>query len=306
MMKTIKNGSSGTEVKILQHALGYGNQNGISDRNFESFVRKYQSNNDLIADGIAGKNTWTKVFSEAPLINEGSRGSWVSVWQLILGSVTVDGIFGAKTKRATKTYQASSGLSADGIVGKRTWASVINTVVNDKPTTGTNTKKPVDYKQYDRRWGKVVYTQNNTHNKKQTIKNSGCGVTAGADVVATFWDKSVTPKTLAQYSVANGYRTKNSGTAWPFFRALAQKYKASKFVQTSSYTTAKNALGEGAIVVVSVGPSIFTKNGHFITWWKSEGGYNYVNDPASASSSRAKNLEKHIRNAAKQFFIFWK
>ena len=95
-MKTIKNGSSGTEVKILQHALGYGNQNGIFDRNFESFVRKYQSNNDLIADGIAGKNTWTKVFSEAPLIKEGSRGSWVSVWQLILGSVVADGIFGAR------------------------------------------------------------------------------------------------------------------------------------------------------------------------------------------------------------------
>lgn len=306
-MKTIRNGSSGTEVKILQYALGYGNQSGIFDTNFEAFVRKYQSNNGLVVDGIVGQNTWAKVFNEAPLIKYGSRGAWISVWQLILGSVVEDGIFGAKTRAATKTYQSSSGLAADGIVGKNTWASVINTVVKEIPkTTGTNTTKPVDYKQYDSKWGSVVYTQNNTYNRKQTIKNSGCGVTAAADVVATFWDKSVNPKILAQYSVANGYRTKNSGTAWSFFKAIAQKYKASKFIQTASYTTAKNALGEGAIVVVSVGPSIFTKNGHFITWWKSEDGYNYVNDPASAASSRAKNLEKHIKNAAKQFFIFWR
>ena len=93
---------------------------------------------------------------------------------------------------------------------------------------------------------------NNTYNKSQTISNSGCGPTAAANIVATWWDSSVTPKTLAELSVKHGYRTKNSGTAWDFFKFVAEKYGASKFVKTSSYTTAEAAIKEGAYVVCSV------------------------------------------------------
>lgn len=303
-MTTLKKNDSGNEVLILQKAFNYEKSDGIFDSSLENFVKTYQSNNNLTSDGIVGAKTWAKIFESAPTIRKGDKNRWVHVWQLVLGTTTADGIFGSNTKSATKTKQAALGLSADGVVGPLTWNAAINGV--ETTGAGTTNSKPVDYKQYDSRWAKVVYTQNNTYNKKQTIKSGGCGVTSAADVVATFWDKTITPVEMAKYSVDHGYRTKNSGTAWGFFKSIANKYGASKFVQTGSYSTAKSALSTGAIVVVSVGPSIFTKGGHYIVWWKSEDGYNYVNDPASASSSRAKNLEKHIKNAAKQFFCFWK
>ena len=306
-MKLIKVGDENRDVKIAQVALGFSHTDGLFSADFKAFVREFQKNNGLTADGIIGALTWDKIREKASTIRFGAQGSWVKVWQLFLGNLTTDGIFGKNTLRATKTFQGANNLTMDGIVGKNTWGKAFGKQENEStPLSGTNTKKPVDYKQYDKRWGSIRYTANNTYNPKQTIKNSGCGPTAMANVVATFWDKNVTPDKLASWSVANGYRTLNSGTSWGFYKAIAQKYKSSKFIQTTSYATAKSALKNGALIVVSVGPSIFTKKGHFITWWKSEGGYNYVNDPASNSSSRAKNLEKHIQNAAKQYFIFYK
>ncbi|HMC09271.1 MAG TPA: peptidoglycan-binding protein [Actinomycetota bacterium] len=39
--------------------------------------------------------------------------------------VVVDGIFGPKTEDAVKAFQRSRGLTADGIVGNRTWPALI-------------------------------------------------------------------------------------------------------------------------------------------------------------------------------------
>ena len=38
--------------------------------------------------------------------------------------VAVDGRFGAATERAIKAFQASVGLTADGIVGPQTWVAL--------------------------------------------------------------------------------------------------------------------------------------------------------------------------------------
>jgi hypothetical protein len=55
------------------------------------------------------------------LLQYGSHGEDVARWQRIV-HVTPDGIFGAKTYRATLVWQRSHGLVADGIVGPKTWA----------------------------------------------------------------------------------------------------------------------------------------------------------------------------------------
>lgn len=305
-MTTIRKGSKGTEVKVLQYFLNT-SADGIFGKNTEALVVGFQKKEGLAADGIVGPASWAKIAEKMPTIRVGSTGNAVKAWQAIV-NVAEDGEFGNKTKAATIAYQTAAKLTPDGVVGPKTWKQALTgtTITPAAGGAGASNGKPVDYKQYDSKWASVVYTKNNKYNKSQTIKNSGCGPTAMADIVATWWDKNVTPVTLAALSVANGYRTENSGTAWGFFKFCANKYGASKFIQTSSYTTAVNALKDGAYVVASMGPGLYTKGGHYICWWKTDGTYNYVNDPASAASSRAKSACKIIKTQAKQFFIFYK
>src|SRR5262245_28832051 len=57
----------------------------------------------------------------------GVVGPDVQAWQAFLAAKginpgPIDGIFGAKTRQATITFQAQHGLSADGIAGKNTFA----------------------------------------------------------------------------------------------------------------------------------------------------------------------------------------
>lgn len=301
-MKELKRGNKGVEVKILQLFLNI-DVDGIFGPKTEAAVKNFQRSVGHIQLGTITQNDWNTIAAMMPLIKYGYTGNEVKIWQLILG-IEADGEFGPKTKASTRTYQAAANLEVDGVVGPKTWAYAFDTT-HVQPHE-TIVAKPIDYKQYDSRWSSVIYTKNNTYNKSQTIKSSGCGPTAMADIVATWWDTSVTPVAMASLSVANGYRTTNSGTAWGFFKFIAQKYKASKFIQTSNYSTALNAIENGALIICSMGPGLYTTGGHYILWWKTDGTYNYVNDPASASSSKSKSKVNIIKTQAKQFFIFYR
>lgn len=57
---------------------------------------------------------------KAQFITQGSTGTWVKIWQSIIG-VDVDGSFGPITSEYTKRFQASHGLDADNNVGPLTW-----------------------------------------------------------------------------------------------------------------------------------------------------------------------------------------
>lgn len=55
-----------------------------------------------------------------PLIRRGDTGKLVKMWQIAIG-VNVDGDFGPATEAATLKVQKNLGVSADGIVGEKTW-----------------------------------------------------------------------------------------------------------------------------------------------------------------------------------------
>ena len=66
---------------------------------------------------------------EAAVLKQGSTGSLVRTvqtklkrWGYYDGSV--DGIYGSKTKKAVVYFQKKNGLTADGIVGKKTFAAL--------------------------------------------------------------------------------------------------------------------------------------------------------------------------------------
>ena len=66
-----------------------------------------------------------------PVLRQGSSGAETQHVQNQLNNhgtsppLTVDGIFGPKTRQAVTTFQADNGLEADGVVGKRTWAKLL-------------------------------------------------------------------------------------------------------------------------------------------------------------------------------------
>jgi len=67
-MNTLKNGSRGTQVKVLQWLLnegGYdcGTADGIFGKKTLAAVKAYQKAEGLAVDGICGKNTWTKILA---------------------------------------------------------------------------------------------------------------------------------------------------------------------------------------------------------------------------------------------------
>lgn len=311
-MITLKNKSVGTEVKILQTFLEV-DVDGKFGPKTEAMLNIWKQQLGINPNGEMTEIDWNMLSKTLPTIRKGDKNKFVKMWQLFLG-IDDDGIFGSGTKASTIAYQSTVGLAPDGVVGSTTWQKAFNGEAQKITTSSTYTSntpgkkniQPKNFKQYDSKWGSVVYTKNGTYNKKQTIRNSGCGPTSMADIVATWWDSTATPKTLAALAVSKGYRTTNSGTAWGFFKYCANKYGASKFVQTTSFATAEAAIKDGAYVVCSMKPGLFTKGGHFICWWWTDGKYNYTNDPASAASKRAKQEIKYIKNECKQYFIFYK
>lgn len=91
------------------------------------------------------------------IITAGTKGSAVTQLQAILG-VKADGVFGAKTKAALKSWQKAHGLKADGIFGPKTQAAmtksltpsngfkptIVSTVTLKAGSTGTQVKQLQD------------------------------------------------------------------------------------------------------------------------------------------------------------------
>jgi peptidoglycan hydrolase-like protein with peptidoglycan-binding domain len=133
----LRQGASGEVVKQLQSALkdlGYdvGAVDGKFGAQTERAVKAFQKAQGIAADGVVGAITWLNI-DEAdtsnPTIRKGSHGNPVRRAQkrLTLGGWDtggVDGIFGAKTEAAVKRFQRDNGLTADGVVGPRTWDKI--------------------------------------------------------------------------------------------------------------------------------------------------------------------------------------
>lgn len=80
-----------------------------------------------------------------PTLRRGNQGDEVADLQMLLNSkfgydLEVDGNFGKATETAVKDFQKKHGLTADGVVGKKTWAAlgVSPEIVNPPADNGGN------------------------------------------------------------------------------------------------------------------------------------------------------------------------
>ena len=77
-----------------------------------------------------------------PIVRRGSKGNYVFIAQDDLNTLGfrtggLDGVFGTQTYNAVRSYQASRGLSVDGIIGCNTWRSLQENVVGTGKTSTT-------------------------------------------------------------------------------------------------------------------------------------------------------------------------
>ena len=304
MILKLNSGSNSKQaVRAYRLLMGFSMEDSFTVA-LQTATKNFQKEHGLEADGIAGPKTLAALAETLPEVKykDYSGSVYVRAVQALV-SAAVDGKYGGNTRANVIAFQTTAGLERTGEISKNDWLALWDCpYTRTGKSSGTNTKQPVDYKQGDKRWGSVVYTS--CGNKKQTIANSGCGPTSMADIMATWIDKNITPREMCAYAVKNGYRTKNSGTAWGFFKSIAKAYGFTGFVQTKSMATARAALRDGALVVASMGPGYWTKGGHFICLWKTDDTCMYANDPAS--SSRKKQKLKAFEEQRKQFFIFYK
>lgn len=132
----IMRGSENSYVKIAQYLLnlrGYPlDTDGVFGNNTQAATIEFQKFNGLTADGIIGKQSWSKLVLQSPsiyILKKGSTGSAVQYLQYKLLSklypLDADGIFGSETENAVKLFQTESGLVPDGIVGPITFSALL-------------------------------------------------------------------------------------------------------------------------------------------------------------------------------------
>ncbi|WP_088104932.1 peptidoglycan recognition protein family protein [Halalkalibacter urbisdiaboli] len=135
MLRYIQPMMRGEDVSEVQQKVG-AMVDGMYGTETAQKVRDFQSREGILVDGIVGPQTWRALdrtsSSRRPryqrllsLQTPYLRGDDVKQVQRAL-NVEVDGLYGPITERAVRNFQRREGITADGIVGRQTWARLFN------------------------------------------------------------------------------------------------------------------------------------------------------------------------------------
>lgn len=120
----LQEGSQGTQVRKLQHALGV-KVDGIFGPETEAAVYEFQILHGLEVDGIVGPKTSRAL----ALARTSRRQTGLSEKQAVMLAqaalhVSVDGVFGPETEQAIRAFQHQAGINVDGALGPETWGAL--------------------------------------------------------------------------------------------------------------------------------------------------------------------------------------
>lgn len=131
------------------------------------------------------------------------------------------------------------------------------------------------YSQIDSRWKNIPYTS--IGDSSQTIGSSACGPTSAAMIVSSI-KGTITPVTMSELFVENGYRSANNGTYWSAYRAVADEFNIG-YTETADIQKAIELLRNNHYLICSVGNGLFTTGGHYIVIYGIDGEILKIYDP---------------------------
>lgn len=152
--------------------------------------------------------------------------------------------------------------------------------------------------QWDERWGYDEYGDDN-------IGLSGCGPTALSMVIYSLTKNAdVTPNSVAEYSMNNGYYVENIGTAWALMTEGALHYGVNAYEISLDKDVIVNHIDRGDLIICAVGPGDFTANGHYIViYGYDEKGF-FINDPNSRKRSSRKWSYERLKSQIKMLWTY--
>lgn len=128
---------------------------------------------------------------------------------------------------------------------------------NEGEKVKTSTKYPL-YIQWDKRWGYDQYGDD-------FIALNGCGPATLAMVVSGLTGNSeINPKTVAEYSIENGYYVSDVGSSWELMKEGAEGLGLYSEEVPLDENIIKETLKAGHPIIATMGPGKFTSSGHFI------------------------------------------
>jgi peptidoglycan hydrolase-like protein with peptidoglycan-binding domain len=128
---TLRSGSRGEAVKVLQRALGGLAVDGAYGQRTVAAVTAFQKKQRLTVTGVTDAKVWRALETrDYPLrayydavLRQGSRGSAVVALQKAL-RITADGAYGPRTTAAVKALQGRAKLARTGTVAAVTWKAL--------------------------------------------------------------------------------------------------------------------------------------------------------------------------------------
>lgn len=156
--------------------------------------------------------------------------------------------------------------------------------------------------QWDDRWGYYPYGDD-------VLGLSGCGPTCLSMVIVSLTGKNqYTPTAIADFATENGYYVADTGTAWALFNEGVKKLGLNSRTIGKNENEMKGALDKGEILILSMGPGIFTTGGHYIVIYdyNEDTGEFIIKDPNSVIRTNTTYMLESFKDQIKNIWAISK
>lgn len=159
------------------------------------------------------------------------------------------------------------------------------------------------YYAIDEPWKNIPYSRDFRNHHWQTIGRTGSAPTSCANVIAKLTNIDATPVDIARFALRNGYRSPINGTCWGLYKAIAEQYVFTKYVESNSWDSLTDCISAGGCVICSMREGFWGSNGNVIFVWGYDSKYVYAVDPYNRNRHRH-GIDRFIPQCRRYFCYY--